>query len=456
MLHGKLRYILGVVILALLASTIGQVAAAPPAEEPQRAQAPTYRIFATRQGLVGRTTANGHVIRPRDRFVALPSWSSLSPKGSDKYSVRLTYKGRSVVVPVWDVGPWNTRDDYWNVNRRYRDLPVGLPMAAAAKLNGYNGGRDERGRRILLPNGIDIGDGAFWDDLQMDKDDWVEVTFLWLGTDPGPGGAVAVSPQPPAATPVPTPPPTPAPLIEAEAGAIVVDDGGPGYTPQGEPWATAGCGVGGAHKTTQSTSDPARATAAASWAPTLPTKGFYEVLAYLPNCGGTATASALYRIQHDGTITERVIDQQARSGTWASLGTYHFDPANPAPPRVELSDLTGDSSRAIRFDAIAWAPRADTTPPNASVTAIQAQANGYQITWGGSDDSSGIAAYDVQVRILPDGGWTDWKLATSEMTAWFGPHEGKHFAFRVRAKDWANNLQLWPEAAQMDTTQAQP
>lgn len=39
----------------------------------------TYRVFATREGLVGGTTANGHVIRERDHFVALPSRRGLSP-----------------------------------------------------------------------------------------------------------------------------------------------------------------------------------------------------------------------------------------------------------------------------------------------------------------------------------------------------------------------------------------
>jgi hypothetical protein len=189
---GKLRRLLSLAALALLATTVAQVQAGPAAEE-QQSLAPTYRIFATREGLVGYTTANGHVIKPRDRFVALPSWSSLSPKGTDKFSVRLTYGGRSVVVPVWDVGPWNTKDDYWNPNRRYSDLPVGRPMAEAAFYDGYNGGRDERGRRIQHPNGIDIADGTFWDDLGMKRNDWVEVSFLWLGADPGPGNAVPIA-----------------------------------------------------------------------------------------------------------------------------------------------------------------------------------------------------------------------------------------------------------------------
>lgn len=450
--EGKLRRLISVAVLALMASVAGHVHAGPAAEEQQRI-APTYRIFATREGLVGYTTANGHVIKPRDRFVALPSWSVLSPKGTDKFRVRLTYNGRTVVAPVWDVGPWNTRDDYWSPNRRYGDLPVGKPMAEAARLDGYNGGRDERGRRILLPNGIDIADGTFWDDLGMTRDDWVEVTFLWLGSDPGPGNAVAISPgQPQEAAPA-GPPPKP---VEVEANATAVDNGAAGYSGAGEPWFEAGCGMSGAHAWTYSTTNPAKATAAATWAPQLPSPGFYEVLAYIPECGGAATASARYVVHHDGNVTAKLVDQQAAAGSWVSLGTFHFDGATNDQPRVELSDLTGDDNRAVRYDALAWAPRQDTAPPDARVVQIQRKDNGYQVTWGGADGMSGIATYDVQVRLLPKGGWTDWKLGTSDTGAWFGPDEGKHFAFRVRGKDWAGNQEPWPEAADMETTQATP
>ncbi|HMQ35336.1 MAG TPA: hypothetical protein PKD53_31795 [Chloroflexaceae bacterium] len=456
MREGTLRPLLGLVVLALFAATAAQVQAAPAAEEPQQQLAPTYRIFATREGLVGHMTANGHIIRPRDRFVALPSWSVLSPKGSDKFRVRVTYKGRSVVAPVWDVGPWNTKDDYWSPNRRYRDLPVGMPMAQAARLEGYNGGRDERGRRILLPNGIDIADGTFWDDLQMTRDDWVEVSFLWLGADPGPGPAVAVSPQPVAPAPPPAPAAPPAKPVEVEPGAVAVDDGAAGYVPQGQPWSEAPCGMGGKHAWTGSTTNPAKATASAAWAPQLPGPGFYELLAYIPECGGAATTSARYRVTHDGTVTEVTLDQQAKAGTWASLGVFHFGGQPASPPRVELGDLTADNGRAVRYDAMAWAPRTDAAPPDTRVVEIRRKDNGYQITWGGADNMSGIATYDVQVRMLPNGGWTDWKRAVSDTGAWWGPDEGKHFAFRARGKDWAGNQEPWPEGADMDTTQATP
>ncbi len=433
----------GLAAFLLLIAAVTQVQAAPLPQENQQV-APTYTIFATRQGLVGHRTANGHIIRPRDRFVALPSWRALSPKGSNQYQVRLTYKGRSVVVPVWDVGPWNTNDDYWSPNRYYSDLPVGLPMAQAAYFDGYNGGRDVFGRRIRSPNGLDIADGTFWDDLGMTRSDWVQVTFLWLGEDPGPGAAT---------TPVATPTPTDNPAVET--GATAVDNGGAGYVANEATWYTDSCGLNAGHSWTYSTSNPAQAENRATWMPTLPLAGFYEVKVYIPACGRVAaTNSARYRIIHDGAVTEVTLDQAAAAGTWATLGVYHF--AGSSQPQVELTDVTRDNKRAVRFDAIAWLPRSDTQPPTTAVTALVARDGGVVVQWGGSDDISGVAAYDVQVRQLPNGGWRDWVMNSTTNEAWFGPTEGKQFAFRVRARDWASNMEAWPDQADMETTSVVP
>jgi|SRR2546430_2556047 len=146
------------------------------------AAAAEYRVYATREGLVGGTTANGHVVASHDHFVSLPSWSALSPKGTGDYSVRACTGGRCAYEPVWDVGPWNTHDDYWNVAReQWRDLPPGMPEAQAAVQRGYNGGLDQYGRRVLNPAGIDLADGTVWDDLRLTDDNrWVTVTYLWF------------------------------------------------------------------------------------------------------------------------------------------------------------------------------------------------------------------------------------------------------------------------------------
>ncbi|MFD8642671.1 hypothetical protein ACFV14_20495 [Streptomyces zaomyceticus] len=141
------------------------------------------RVFATREGLVGGTTANGHVIVPNDHFVALPSRRGLSPKGSAQYSVRVCGPARCETAPVWDVGPWNTHDDYWNpssIRETFKDLPQGKPEAQAAYENGYHGGLDEFGRRVLNPAGIDLADGTFYN-VGLNNNGWVTVTYLWTG-----------------------------------------------------------------------------------------------------------------------------------------------------------------------------------------------------------------------------------------------------------------------------------
>jgi hypothetical protein len=145
-------------------------------------------IFATREGLVGGTTANGHVIVPNDHFAALPSRRALSTNFGNERQVRVSYRGRTVVVPVWDIGPWNIHDDYWNpsiIRESFKDLPRGKPEAQAAFLEGYNGGLDERGRVVRTPAGIDLADGTFLIDLGLTNNDYVEVEYLWLD-DEGP------------------------------------------------------------------------------------------------------------------------------------------------------------------------------------------------------------------------------------------------------------------------------
>jgi peptidoglycan hydrolase-like protein with peptidoglycan-binding domain len=147
----------------------------------------TYRVYATREGLVGATTANGHTITSRDHFVALPSGKALSPKGTTTYSVKLCNpaNNKCEVAPVWDVGPWNTKDDYWNpssVRQSWKDLPQGKPEAQAAYQDHYNGGKDQYNRTVGNPAGIDLADGTFWDGLGLKDNGWVEVTYQWTGT----------------------------------------------------------------------------------------------------------------------------------------------------------------------------------------------------------------------------------------------------------------------------------
>ncbi|MFL1379219.1 hypothetical protein [Nocardiopsis protaetiae] len=155
------------------------------------------RLFATRIGLVGDITANGHTIRADDHFVALPSRRGLATRGGGEYTVRVCSTGalgpegkgdtedheaRCAYLPVWDVGPWNITDDHWNADRQsWRDLDRGRPQAQAAYAQGHNGGLDGFGRRVRNPAGIDLADGAFNGGLRLPTNGWVQVDYLWTG-----------------------------------------------------------------------------------------------------------------------------------------------------------------------------------------------------------------------------------------------------------------------------------
>ncbi|MBV9171291.1 MAG: hypothetical protein JOZ81_14535 [Chloroflexi bacterium] len=140
------------------------------------ASAPTVRLWATREGLVGRTTAAGHVIGQNDHFVALPSRSAIGK------SVVITYNGKSLTAPVLDVGPWNREDAWWesgSARGRFPDLPRWVPEVWAAYENGYNGGRDATNRFVTFPSMIDLSDGVYAD-LGLPHADWVDVTLSWV------------------------------------------------------------------------------------------------------------------------------------------------------------------------------------------------------------------------------------------------------------------------------------
>ena len=349
--------------------------------------APTWKLRATRMGMVGGHTANGHRITKRDHFVSLPSWRALSPEGTNQYTVRITYNGRSSVAPVYDVGPWNAHDDYWNVDReRFKDLPQGWPEDHAAYYDGYNNGRAEKGR-VRFPTAVDIGDGVWWDDLGIKGDQaTVEITFLWMGRDPlaepppppAPPAEAAPAPAPPPeqaapppappaeAAPAPPPPPEqaapPAPPAEAAPpppppAEIVLDTKNGGFHAQAAiKWyeGPKGCGTNGAALWTYSTANAAESENSAVWQPGLPDEALYDVYVNIPICNSKkpATASARYLVRHRDGTQEIVIDQSKVAGQWVLLGRFPFSAGDGGS--VELRDVTGDSMRTIWFDAVKW------------------------------------------------------------------------------------------------------
>jgi len=90
-------------------------------------------------------------------------------------------------VRVDEVGPWNTDDNYWdakngnNPRRRFTDLALGTPESYAAYTNGYNGGKDQSGRTVLNPAGIDLTPNVAADlGLSLYQNAWVDVRYEFL------------------------------------------------------------------------------------------------------------------------------------------------------------------------------------------------------------------------------------------------------------------------------------
>jgi hypothetical protein len=218
----RVRLVARVALLSLL--LVPEVAAA---QDMAATSAPTVRLWATREGLVGRTTAAGHLISADDHFVALPSRKALNK------SVIVSYHGKSVTAPVLDIGPWNRDEAWWEpaaTRGQFADLPRFVPEVWAAFENGYNGGHDAIGRFVTFPAMIDLADGVYAD-LGMQQADWVDATLTWVD---------APSPQPVAPAdrkivkkvdPAPPASPSKAPDIAhdgryfSETGYRVDDDG---------------------------------------------------------------------------------------------------------------------------------------------------------------------------------------------------------------------------------------
>jgi hypothetical protein len=123
---------------------------------------PWQRVFATREGLTGHKLACGDLIQDGAMFVALPHRSALHR------DVEIRYRDRIAVVPVLDVGPWNTDDAYWETGAR---------PAAERGQGAY--------RRPVNRAGIDLSDGVFFA-LGLRDNDFLEWRFVHRGYIPLP------------------------------------------------------------------------------------------------------------------------------------------------------------------------------------------------------------------------------------------------------------------------------
>jgi hypothetical protein len=142
MLPAHLRQQLQVWVNAKWQQEVQEYKAEPTATLQAASGGKNFRVFATQY-------------RGYTRYeVALPH-RQLKSRGG--YRIRIRNGGHRIRVPIKEVGPWNIHDNYWDKRRdMWKKLPRGLPEAEAAYYNNYNRGRDEFGRKVLNPAGVDL------------------------------------------------------------------------------------------------------------------------------------------------------------------------------------------------------------------------------------------------------------------------------------------------------------
>lgn len=165
-----------------------------------------------------------------------------------------------------------------------------------------------------------------------------------------------------------------------------------------------------------------------------------------PGCpaSGVAWYNVRYRINSGGWTNWKNQSSSTENTFkgWASnASTVEF--------QVQAADRAGNLG--------AWSPivstRVDSEPPVATVNPLpQFTINpSFTVTWSGTDNLSGIAYYNFQVR--KNSG--DWQLVLSETQATSyqvtGGQLGDEFEFRVQAVDNVGNAQPWSPNAQAST-----
>jgi Tol biopolymer transport system component len=91
-------------------------------------------------------------------------------------------------------------------------------------------------------------------------------------------------------------------------------------------------------------------TCYATWTPSLPANGVYEVSAFVPSIANATDAR--YLIAYNGGNFTKSINQSQNGDTWVSLGSYSFTKGSGGS--VRLGDQSSNSGQTLAFDAIRW------------------------------------------------------------------------------------------------------
>ena len=142
----------------------------------------TYTASYYRRGIRCKVFATQYVGNTR-REAALPH-RRLKFGSQPRVGIRRASGGPKARPKVKEVGPWNTYDNYWAPRERrtmWKSLPRCKPEAQAAYFRNFNRGKDEFGRKVLNPGGVDLTPAVARDmGLKKYQNAWVYVRFPWV------------------------------------------------------------------------------------------------------------------------------------------------------------------------------------------------------------------------------------------------------------------------------------
>lgn len=124
------------------------------------------------------------------QYIGYTSYEASLPHRTLKFGSRprvviKRVNGNVAVRPrIKEVGPWNTYDNYWQTRKNrtmWKSLSRCVPEAHAAYYRNFNRGKDEFGREVLNPAGVDLTP-AVASDLRLGRyqNAWVYVKFPWV------------------------------------------------------------------------------------------------------------------------------------------------------------------------------------------------------------------------------------------------------------------------------------
>ncbi|MFB7225563.1 RHS repeat-associated core domain-containing protein [Streptomyces sp. NPDC056227] len=149
--------------------------------------------------------------------------------------------------------------------------------------------------------------------------------------------------------------------VPVGAAVVVADNSDTQATGSTGTWATGS--ITGQQGYNHRTHAAGSGTDAFTWNLNIPQDGTYTVHAKFPKVTGAATA-AKYTVVHEGTPTDKTVDQNLNTGTWVSLGSYAFKRGNT--DKVQLfqngaGTVVADAVKVVRTVTEADTEKKDST-----------------------------------------------------------------------------------------------